>query len=51
MRQVQRHIEGNNLILLAEILEGKQLVAFIAINNKQAVTTYCTSLCVLDKVL
>jgi len=26
-------------------------VALVAINNKQAVTTYCASLCVLDKVL
>jgi hypothetical protein len=51
MQQVQRYIESNNLILLIEILEGKWLVALIAINNKQVVTTYCASLCVLDKVL
>jgi hypothetical protein len=26
-------------------------VALITINNKQLVTAYCTSLCILDKVL
>jgi hypothetical protein len=51
MGGVWRHTEGNNLALLAEFLELKQLVALIAVNNKQLVTAYCTSLCMLDKVL
>jgi hypothetical protein len=46
-----RHIEGNNLALFTEFLELKRLVALMAINNKQLVTAYCTSLCMLDKVL
>jgi hypothetical protein len=48
---VWRHTESNNLAFLAEVLELKQLVALVAVNNKQPVTTYCTSLCMLDKVL
>jgi hypothetical protein len=28
---VQRYIEGNNLVLLAKILERKQLVALVAV--------------------
>jgi hypothetical protein len=46
-----RHIEGNNLALFTEFLELKRLVALMVINNKQLVTAYCTSLCMLDKVL
>jgi hypothetical protein len=30
---VRRHIKSNNLALLTQILEGKQLVALVAINN------------------
>jgi hypothetical protein len=42
-----RHTESNNLAFLTEVLELKQLVALIAVNNKQLVTAYCTSLCML----
>jgi hypothetical protein len=31
---VWRHIEGNYLVLLAEILEGKRLVALVAVDYK-----------------
>jgi hypothetical protein len=48
---VWRHTESNNLAFLTEVLELKQLVALIAVNNKQLVTAYCTSLCIVDKVL
>jgi hypothetical protein len=47
----KRHIESNNLAFLIEILKLKQLVALIAVNNKQLVTAYYTSLYMLDKVL
>jgi hypothetical protein len=46
-----RHTESNNLAFLTEVLELKRLVALMAVNNKQPVTAYCTSLCMLDKVL
>jgi hypothetical protein len=48
---VWRHTESNNLAFLVEVLELKQLVALIAVKNKQLVTAYCISLCILDKVL
>jgi hypothetical protein len=48
---VWRHAEGDNIAFLTQILEGERLVALMAINNKQPVTTYCASLCMLDKVL
>jgi hypothetical protein len=48
---VWRYIESNNLAFLTEFLELKQLVALMAVNNKQLVTAYCLSLCMLDKVL
>ena len=51
MRQVGRHIEGNYLVVLAEILEGKRLVALVAVNNKQHVATYSLLLYLLNKVL
>ena len=51
MRQVQRHIEGNNLILLTEILEGKRLIALVAVNYKQYVATYPPPFYLLNKVL
>jgi hypothetical protein len=48
---VQRYIESNSLILLIVLLECKQLVALIAINNKQLVSAYNLPLCILIKVL
>jgi hypothetical protein len=34
MQQVKRYIESNNLILLVVLLEFKQVIALVAINNK-----------------
>jgi hypothetical protein len=48
---VRRHTESNNLVLLTQILEGKQLVALMAINNQQLVATHCPGCCMLDEVL
>jgi hypothetical protein len=48
---VWRHIEGDNLVLLTEILEGKQLVALVAVNNEQYIATYPLLLYLLNKVL
>jgi hypothetical protein len=48
---VSYYPNSNNLAFFTEVLELKQLVALIAVNNKQLVTAYCISLCMLDKVL
>jgi hypothetical protein len=48
---VQRHIDSNNLILLAVLLEIKQVIALIAINNKKLISAYNPPLCILIKVL
>ncbi len=46
-----KHAEGNNLVLLTEILEGKRLVALVAVNNKQHIATHSAACYMLDKVL
>jgi hypothetical protein len=48
---VRRYIESNNLILLIVLLEIKQVIALIAVNNKQLVSIYNSSLYMLIKVL
>ena len=51
MRQVRRHVESDNLILLAVLLEFKRVMALVAINNKQTIASYSPPLCVRIKVL
>jgi len=48
---MRRHIESYYLVLLAEILEGKRLIALVAIDNKQHVATYPSPLYLLNEVL
>jgi hypothetical protein len=48
---VQRYIDSNNLILLTVLLEIKQVVALIAVNNKELISAYNSPLCMLIKVL
>jgi hypothetical protein len=48
---VQRHIDSNNLILLIVLLEYKQVIALIAINNKELISAYNPLLYILIKVL
>jgi hypothetical protein len=48
---VQRHVDSNNLILLIVLLEIKQVVALIAVNNKKLISAYNPPLCILIKVL
>jgi hypothetical protein len=48
---VQRHIDSNNLILLTVLLEIKQVVALIAVNNKELISAYNPPLYMLIKVL
>jgi hypothetical protein len=48
---VQRHVDSNNLVLLAVLLECKQVIALIAVNNKELISAYNPPLCVLIKVL
>jgi hypothetical protein len=51
VQQVGRHAESNNLILLIVLLEIKQVVALIAVNNKQLISAYNSSFYILIKVL
>ena len=46
-----RHTEGNNIVILAELLEFERLMALVAVNNKQLVGAYPTLCCILNKVL
>jgi len=46
-----RHIEKDNILLLAKILEFERAMALVAIYNKQPVRTYSALLCMLIKVL
>jgi hypothetical protein len=48
---VQRYTESNNFVLLTVLLEFKQLVALVAVNNKQIIASYSSLLCVSVKVL
>jgi hypothetical protein len=48
---VRRHADSNNLILLIVLLECKRVVALIAINNKELISTYNSPLYMLIKVL
>jgi hypothetical protein len=48
---VQRHVDSNNLVLLAVLLECKRVVALIAINCKQLVAANYPLLYILIKVL
>jgi hypothetical protein len=48
---VQRHIDSNNLILLIVLLEIKQVIALIAVNNKELISAYNPLLYILIKVL
>jgi hypothetical protein len=48
---VQRHADSNNLILLAVLLECKRVVALIAVDNKELISTYNSPLYMLIKVL
>jgi hypothetical protein len=51
MQQVERYIKSNNLILLIVLLEIKQVIALIAVNNKQLISAYNSPFCILIKVL
>jgi hypothetical protein len=47
---VQRHTEGNYLVLLAELLERERLVALVAVKYQQHVATYPLAFNPLNKV-
>jgi hypothetical protein len=48
---VRRHAESNNLIIFVVILKLQQVIALIAVNNKQLVATNYSLLCMPIKVL
>ena len=47
---MRRHTQGNYLVLLTKILEGKRLVALVAVKYQQHVATYPPALNLLNKV-
>jgi hypothetical protein len=51
VQQVRRYIKSNNLILLIVLLELKQVIALVAVNNKQIIVSYSPLLCISVKVL
>jgi hypothetical protein len=51
VRQVERHVESDNLILLTVLLEIKQVIALIAVDNKQLISAYNSPFYMLIKVL
>jgi hypothetical protein len=51
VQQVRRHAESNNLIILVVLLEFKQVIALIAINNEQLICANNSPLYMLIKVL
>jgi hypothetical protein len=48
---MRRYTDSNNLVLLTVLLECERVVALIAVNNKQLISAYNLSLCMLIKVL
>jgi hypothetical protein len=48
---VRRHVDSNNLVLLAVLLEYERVVALIAVDNKELISAYNPPLCMLIKVL
>jgi hypothetical protein len=48
---VQRYADSDNLVIFAVLLECKRVVALVAVDNKELISAYNPSLCMLIKVL
>jgi hypothetical protein len=48
---VRRHVDSNNLVLLAVLLECERVVALMAVDNEELMSAYNPPLCMLIKVL
>jgi hypothetical protein len=51
VQRVRKHAEGNNIILLAVLLEFERVVALVAVDNEQTYCANSTPLCIGVKVL
>jgi hypothetical protein len=51
VRRVGRHTESDGVVLLAAELEVGRVVALVAIQDQEAINTYCTGLGVLVEML
>jgi hypothetical protein len=51
MQRVRRHIKSNNLIILAVLLEFEQVIALIAVDNKQLISANNSPFYIFVKVL
>jgi hypothetical protein len=48
---VKQHTQRVDIVLLAELLKFRRVVALMAIKNKQPTHSHYLALCMLDKVL
>jgi hypothetical protein len=48
---VRRHVESNNLVILAELIKLWRSMALMTVKNKESIRALCTRLCVSVEVL
>ena len=48
---MRRHVECNDVVLLAVELEFGRVVAFVAVEDQQPIFAFCTTCCMVVEVL